>query len=62
VFSHGKGIVVNEPSIVAINKVSGRSDRRGREAKEMRGGRRGTCGHQADEDGVMRIQNHRKKS
>jgi rod shape-determining protein MreB len=37
VFSHGKGIVVNEPSIVAINKVSGRIVAVGREAKEMLG-------------------------
>src|SRR5260370_10829045 len=37
VFLHGKGIVVNEPSIVAINKVSGRIVAVGREAKEMLG-------------------------
>src|SRR5258706_13162669 len=37
VFSHGKGIVVNEPSIVAINKVSGEVLAVGREAKEMLG-------------------------
>src|ERR1041385_6853471 len=37
VFSHGKGIVVNEPSIVAINKVSGEVVAVGREAKEMLG-------------------------
>ncbi len=37
VFSHGKGIVVNEPSIVAINKVSGQVVAVGREAKEMLG-------------------------
>jgi len=36
-FSHGKGIVVNEPSIVAINKVSGEVVAVGREAKEMLG-------------------------
>src|SRR6201985_3608812 len=35
VFSHGKGIVVNEPSIVAINKVTGEVVAVGREAKEM---------------------------
>src|SRR5499433_3098576 len=37
VFSHGKGIVVNEPSIVAINKVSGEVVAVGREAKDMLG-------------------------
>src|SRR3974390_3651425 len=37
VFSHGKGIVVNEPSIVAINKASGEVVAVGREAKDMRG-------------------------
>src|SRR4030088_1099138 len=37
VFSHGKGIVVNEPSIVAINKTSGEVVAVGREAKEMLG-------------------------
>jgi rod shape-determining protein MreB len=37
VFSHGKGIVVNEPSIVAINKVSGQLVAVGRKAKEMLG-------------------------
>src|SRR5580704_5664644 len=37
VFSAGKGIVVNEPSIVAINKSSGEVVAVGREAKEMLG-------------------------
>src|SRR6516164_7868218 len=37
VFSHSKGIVVNEPSIVAINKVNGEVIAVGREAKEMLG-------------------------
>src|SRR5438552_130050 len=37
VFSHGKGIVVNERSIVAINKNSGEVVAVGREAKEMLG-------------------------
>src|SRR5437016_2647437 len=37
VFAHSKGIVVNEPSIVAINKVSGQVVAVGREAKEMLG-------------------------
>src|SRR6202521_4823533 len=37
VFSHGKGIVVNEPSIVAINKNSGEVVAVGKEAKDMLG-------------------------
>src|SRR5881396_2014171 len=37
VYARGKGIVVNEPSIVAINKVNGRVEAVGREAKEMLG-------------------------
>ena len=37
VFASGKGIVVNEPSIVAINKVTGEVEAVGREAKEMLG-------------------------
>ena len=37
VYARGKGIVVNEPSIVAINKVSGEVEAVGREAKEMLG-------------------------
>src|SRR5260370_39573019 len=37
VFAHGKGIVVNEPSIVAINKASGEVVAVGREAKEKLG-------------------------
>ena len=37
VFAKGKGIVVNEPSIVAINKNSGDIEAVGREAKEMVG-------------------------
>src|SRR3984893_4689563 len=37
VFAHGKGIVVNEPSIVAINKTSGEVVAVGREAKDMLG-------------------------
>ncbi len=37
VFAHGKGIVVNEPSIVAINKSSGEVVAVGREAKDMLG-------------------------
>jgi rod shape-determining protein MreB len=37
VYARGKGIVVNEPSIVAINKVNGDIEAVGREAKEMLG-------------------------
>ena len=37
VYAKGKGIVVNEPSIVALNKVSGDVEAVGREAKEMLG-------------------------
>ena len=33
VYARGKGIVVNEPSIVAIDKVTGRVEAVGREAK-----------------------------
>src|SRR5713226_1958042 len=36
-YARGKGIVVNEPSIVAINKNSGEVEAVGREAKEMLG-------------------------
>src|SRR5215471_8600030 len=37
VYAKGKGIVVNEPSIVAIDKNSGEVEAVGREAKEMLG-------------------------
>ena len=37
VYARGKGIVVNEPSIVAINKITGRVEAVGKEAKEMLG-------------------------
>ena len=37
VFAKGKGIVVNEPSIVAINQKTGRVEAVGKEAKEMLG-------------------------
>ena len=37
VYARGKGIVVNEPSIVAINKVTGKIEAVGKEAKEMLG-------------------------
>jgi MreB/Mrl family cell shape determining protein len=37
VFAHSKGVVVNEPSIVAINKATGEVVAVGREAKDMLG-------------------------
>ncbi len=37
VFAKGKGIVVNEPSIVAVNRVTNEVEAVGREAKEMLG-------------------------
>ena len=37
VYAKGRGIVVNEPSIVAINKTTGDVEAVGREAKEMLG-------------------------
>jgi rod shape-determining protein MreB len=37
VYAKGKGIVVNEPSIVAINKTNGRVEAVGKAAKEMQG-------------------------
>ncbi|MGH9392727.1 MAG: rod shape-determining protein [Terriglobales bacterium] len=37
VYAKGKGIVVNEPSIVAINKMTGEVEAVGKEAKEMVG-------------------------
>jgi rod shape-determining protein MreB len=37
VFAKGRGIVVNEPSIVAINKTNGEVEAVGKEAKEMLG-------------------------
>src|SRR5438046_2110087 len=37
IYARGKGIVVNEPSIVALNKVTGRIEAVGTDAKEMLG-------------------------
>ncbi|HEX7086104.1 MAG TPA: rod shape-determining protein [Vicinamibacterales bacterium] len=37
VYVRGRGIVVNEPSIIAINKANGRVEAVGKEAKEMLG-------------------------
>ena len=44
VYARGKGIVVNEPSIVAINKVTGRVEAVGKDAKDLL---RRTPGHVA---------------
>jgi rod shape-determining protein MreB len=37
VYAKGKGVVVSEPSIVAVNKVTGKVEAVGRDAKEMLG-------------------------
>lgn len=37
VFAHGKGIIVNEPSIIAVNTQTGEVEAVGKEAKEMLG-------------------------
>src|SRR5271168_3622689 len=37
VYAKGKGIVVNEPSIIAVNKITGDVEAVGKEAKEMLG-------------------------
>src|ERR1700751_2183304 len=37
VYARGKGMIVNEPSIVAINKVNGRVEAVGKDAKDMLG-------------------------
>jgi len=37
VYAHGKGIIVNEPSIIAVNRVTGEVEAVGKEAKEMLG-------------------------
>ena len=50
VFARGRGIVVSEPSIVALNKINGRIEAVGTEAKEMLGRTPGNItGDQADE-------------
>src|SRR6516164_1487179 len=48
VYARGKGIVVNEPSIVAINKNTGEVEAVGKEAKEMLGRTPGNIGAIAD--------------
>ena len=62
VYARGKGIVVNEPSIVAINKVTGRIEAVGKEAKEMLGPHaRQHRRHQADEGRRhRRLRSHRE--
>ena len=42
VYARGKGIVVNEPSIVAINKVNGRVEAVGKDARTCSAARRAT--------------------
>jgi rod shape-determining protein MreB len=42
VFVRGRGVVINEPSIVALNKVTGRIEAVGSDAKEMLGRTPGT--------------------
>src|ERR1700744_3142482 len=37
VFAHGKGIIVNEPSIIAVNKITNEVGPGGRKAKNMLG-------------------------
>src|SRR5215210_5040837 len=37
IFARGRGIVVSEPSIVAINKINGKIEAVGTDAKEMLG-------------------------
>ena len=37
VYAKGKGIVISEPSIVAVNKVTGKVEAVGKDAKEMLG-------------------------
>ncbi len=37
VFAHGKGIIVNEPSIIAVNKITNEVEAVGKEAKDMLG-------------------------
>ena len=50
VLAKNKGVVVHEPSIVAINKVTGKVEAVGREAKEMVGRTPGKhCCDPADE-------------
>ena len=46
VYAKGRGIVVSEPSIVAINKVTNQVEAVGRDAKEMLGR---TPGNSSDE-------------
>ena len=62
VFAKGKGIVVNEPSIVAINKNTSEVVAVGREAKDMLGRTPGQRrGHQAHEERRhRRFQSHRE--
>ena len=49
VYARGKGIVVNEPSIVAINKVTGRVEAVGKDVATLQGVR--DCGQVARRHG-----------
>src|SRR3954470_20995797 len=54
IFARGRGIVVSEPSIVAINKINGRIEAVGTDAKEMLGRPPGTTtGIKPMKDGVI---------
>ena len=44
VYAKGKGIVVNEPSIIAVNKLTNEVEAVGKEAKEMAELKRGGAG------------------
>jgi len=62
VYVRGKGIVVNEPSVVAINKNSGEVEAVGREAKEMLGRYTGphSCNSTVERGGHCRFQSDRE--
>ena len=50
IYARGRGVIVNEPSIVAINRVNNKVEAVGHEAKEMVGRTPGEhCCHQTDE-------------
>src|SRR5262249_35084496 len=62
VFAKGKGIVVCEPSIVAVNQKTGRVEAVGREAKEMLGRTPGTIvAIKPMKDGVIADFEHTEK-
>src|SRR6058998_463989 len=62
VFAKGRGIVVCEPSIVAVNQKTGRVEAVGREAKEMLGRTPGTIvAIKPMKDGVIADFEHTEK-